>query len=91
MKNRGEVLLKILDFIGDSAVEMYDVIEGTLAAGYGSSFGKLKHEYKKRSDKRFYQKIKRAQNTSCTQNIDNKMMYFFWISFKQYWTNNFFI
>jgi len=55
-------LLKILDFIGDNAVEMYDIIEGTLAAGYGASFGKLEYEYKKRSDKRFNQKIKRDQN-----------------------------
>ena len=73
MKNKGEVLLKILDFVGDSAVEMCDVIEGTLAAGYGASFGKLESEYKKRSDKRFNQKIKRDQNRESKKRLGKYM------------------
>lgn len=61
MKNRGDIIFKILDFIGDNVVETYDIIEGTLDAGYGASFNKLEYEYEKRLGKRFGQKIEKDQ------------------------------
>lgn len=57
MAKKGELMLKILEYIGDRAVDIYDIFEAQLAAGYSASFGKLEYEHNKRERKRENQRL----------------------------------
>ena len=65
MKKKGEILIKILDFLNDGAVDFYDAIQVFLSAGYGASFSKLEYENQKkkqgRETERYQRKIFREQ------------------------------
>jgi DNA-binding transcriptional regulator PaaX len=51
---RGQILIKILEFIYDQAVDQVDFFSAVLSAGYGASSGKIDYEYRniKRADEK---------------------------------------
>lgn len=49
--------MRILEFIGETAVSAVDLIDAFLSSGYGASFGKLEYELEKRAHERKRRKI----------------------------------
>jgi CRISPR/Cas system-associated endoribonuclease Cas2 len=56
---RGEITLKILEFIENLAVGTADLLDAILSAGYGASYSKIQYELSKRQRERYNKEIKR--------------------------------
>lgn len=56
---KGEILLKILEAIGDLTVTTFDLFDVFIGAGYGASYGKLQYELSRKQrgrEKKFLEK-----------------------------------
>jgi len=49
---KGDILLKILDAIGDLTMTSFSLLEVFLSAGYGASYGKLEYELSGKQNER---------------------------------------
>lgn len=49
---KGDITLKILEFIGESTMNALDLTAAFLNAGYGASYGKIQYEFSKIKQKR---------------------------------------
>lgn len=66
--------MRILECIGDVAINMMDLTAVFLAAGYGASAGKIEREFKKMSGKRLRRQANRLEEQRQKRRFD-KMLY----------------
>jgi len=63
---KGEIALKILEAVGDTAINIADVFSAIIDSGYGASYGKLNYGVSKRQSERS------VRNSNAKEKIDSK-------------------
>ncbi len=58
---KGEILYKILNRLGDEAVDYWDFTNAFLKAGYGATGGKIQHEFSKLRNKRIRSQLNKQK------------------------------
>ena len=58
---KGEITLKILECIGDAAIDLTDLTAAILNFGYGASGKKITGEFHRRSDERVRENARRLE------------------------------
>ena len=68
---KGEITLKILECIGDAAIDLTDLNAAILNSGYGASGKKITGEFHRRSDERIRENARRLERYRQKRRFNN--------------------